>query len=70
MKKLNFDTVFKSIIMVTLGYSLILLIVIAYNSGIGRYQDNGSLKIIDTKTGKIYRYNYGKVIEYEKLNEK
>lgn len=70
MKKLNFDLVFKTIIMVYSLYLLFLLTLIAFNSGSGRYQNNVGERIIDTKTGKIYHYHENQMIDYEKLNEK
>ena len=58
MKKLNFDIVFKIIILISLAYSLILLTVIANNSTNGRFQGNvGS--VIDTKTGTAYYFDNG-----------
>lgn len=61
MKTLNFDIVFKVIILISLVYSLILLIIIANNSSIGKYQNNVGERIIDTRTGKIYYYENGKI---------
>lgn len=63
MKKLNFDIVFKVISLISLVYSLFLLTVIAKNSGTGRYQTAGN-GIIDTKTGVMYDFRNGKLIEW------
>ena len=56
MKKITFDTVFKTIIMVSLVYSLYLLTIIANNSNNGRYQSAQTLFKLDTKTGTIYYF--------------
>ena len=67
MKKITFDTVFKTIIMISLVYSLYLLTIIASNSGVGRYQFiYGGVKI-DTRTGELFQFKDGKFIPVEKV---
>lgn len=67
MKKLNFDIIFKVIIMISLVYSLFLLTVIANNSSNGRYQYTGGYGTLDTKTGKFFEK--GVIYEWSKGND-
>ena len=67
MKKINFEIALKITVLVSFVYFLFLLTIIAYNSGIGRYQFKAdSPVIIDTKTGQLYRIKDGQMIEIGK----
>lgn len=60
LNKMNFDSFFKFILLIFIGYFLYLLTVITMqiknNSEIGRYRfDTETHFLIDTKTGKIAR---------------
>ena len=69
MKKITFDTVFKTSIMISLVYSLCLLTIIVNNSGVGRYQKDYS-NILDTKTGKLYIIDGNDNIYFNKDNKR
>jgi hypothetical protein len=63
LRKLSFDTVFKTILILFIGYFLFLLTNIANtmrnNSEVGRYQfDKDGTYVIDTKTGKTKEAEY------------
>jgi hypothetical protein len=67
MKKINFETTLKVIVIISFAYFLFLLTIIAYNSGIGRYQFKADRPvIIDTKTGHLYRIKDGQMTEIGK----
>lgn len=55
----------KIIVVIVSTYLLLILSIIAYNSGNGRYMFSSeeTNDILDTKTGKIYYYDEGKLIE-------
>lgn len=63
LRKLSFDIVFKTILILFIGYFLFLLTNIATsmrnNSEVGRYQfDKDGSFVIDTKTGKTKEAEY------------
>jgi hypothetical protein len=63
LRKLSFDIVFKTILVLFIGYFLFLLTNIATtmrnNSEVGRYQfDKDGTHVIDTKTGKTKEAEY------------
>ena len=74
MKKITLDTVFKTIIMISLVYSLYLLTLMANNSSNGRYQgvtSSGVAGVIDTKTGTAHFFdNDGKLKELKFIDSK
>ena len=62
-RQLNFDSVFKTVLLLSIGYFLFLLTnVIATmrdNSEVGRYQfDKDNAYVLDTKTGKTKYAKY------------
>lgn len=62
-KQLTFDIIFKTVLLLFIGYLLFLLTNIAMttinNSEVGRYQfDKDGNYIIDTKTGKTKEVKY------------
>lgn len=62
-KQLTFDTIFKTVLLLFIGYFLFLLTNIATtvrnNSEVGRYQfDKDGSYVIDTKTGKTKEAEY------------
>lgn len=63
LRKISFDTVFKTILILFIGYFLFLLTNIATtmrnNSEVGRYQfDKDGSFVIDTKTGNTKEAEY------------
>lgn len=64
MKKINFNIVLKIFILLASAYFLYVLTQIAGNLENGRYQfKTYSRYILDTKTGKIYYNENGRLIE-------
>ena len=58
MKKINFDLLFRPLVLLSIAYFLVLLTIISISasekSGIGRYQFNSEgTRILDTKTGEL-----------------
>jgi len=67
MKKLNFEKTLRIASLISLFYLLLLLTIIAYNSGNGRYEFKAdSPAILDTKTGKIFIIKDGQMHELGK----
>lgn len=64
LKKLNFNTIYKGILLLMVGYFLYLLTDISKKMEIGRYQfRQDNYMILDTKTGKVYFNRKGNLEE-------